>query len=527
MIKAASRRQSEEHQSRQQSTETDTASILVSNDSTAQSFAIDRKDGLHQDAAATILTFSEVQAIAIPPLSKSNQGRSPKGKRQTTPPPRAGTGPLRAPSAKDEGPLRPLQKSRKASSLSKKGCSSNTCDRVTAIDFDDMKSFDSRLYRLQNGAPAHGDTLPKTWDYVKQILFDNGEISLDTLNSPDGTDWIKARYEEVRLRIEAFWSSKAEPANNRDWASRHMESFSVFDQKRESKYWRHYEDRLYSPISTSWRELGQVAETDDDEETHNMIDDSHGRIQHGTNDMGTSPWIVGTDEVASGASSRFHASAREEPISSSGDGDREQGYIELEDGDEEQSDVDPNRVLADRMRDTVQPSDALIGTQELTELLSSITKHLAEGQGNGDATGSVTDIVLSDPASSESTGLQAVDNHPVSPTLASSKANVIRRRRASKSPSKLLEAFHYVKETLASATDETELGQYIDEPQASTIAIRGKKRKSRREKEVAIQEDLPDRKAVTQISKSPKTDLPKENLGEDEESADEYSTIST
>lgn len=529
-IKADWRRRSEEHKSRQASAKSDTVPIPTTDNNKAQSFSVDGRYGLYRDTAATNLTFSEIQAITIPPLSKSKQGKPSapaKGKGRPTSPSRIGEGSARAAPVEAEAPLQPLPDMRSSPSKSSSSSKENPSylrDRAT-FDFNDLSSFDSRLYRLQHGAPTHEKTLPKSWDYVKQILFDNGEITLDALYSDEGTKWIKARYEEIRLGVEACWASKPDPTDDRDWTQRHMEAFSVFDQKRGSKYWRHYEDNLNPTISTSRKELGQVAETDNDEESFYESHDPHGFWLHRATDSGTSPWIVGADEVASGASLPFHTRDEEEISPKFEDGNREQSYIDLGDGDEGQSDVDPDRTLVESMRDAIQSSDPVISTQELTNLLSPVTEYVVNDRvTTGDATGSVKDIVLSDSASFELNRLPAEDDDPASPTLASPKSNV-RKRGVLKSSPTLLEAFRYVKKTSGTAIDQADLSQHTNDLQAPGVAAWGQKRKSRNEQEVVIHEDSPDRQAVAQNLKSPGTDLPKENLEAEGEAAESPSDI--
>ncbi len=524
MIKAASRKTSEELESRQASAKSGSTSTLVSEDSMAQSFSVEKSHGLYRDAAATNLTFSDVQTIAIPPLPKSRIGKSlepANGKTRPESPPRVGEGSSTAPSAETPGLLQPLPDMRKTllkSSSSSEEYLSNPGGRAT-LDFNDLSSLDSRLYRLQNGAPGQGNTLPNSWDNVKQVLFENGEITLDTLYSHEGTRWIKARYEEVRLGVEAFWTSKPDPTEDRDLTLRHMETFSVFDQKPGSKYWRHYEDSLYRPSSTSRKEIGQVPETDDDGETYRESNEPYGLWLHRAIDKGTSPWILGADEVASGASSPFHAGAEEDISPNFEDGHREQSYIDPGDRGEEQSDVDYDRTLVESMQDAVQSSDPVISTQELRNLLSPVTEYMLDHRGSGDATGGVNDIVLSDPTTFEFNGSGAQDDDPANHTWVSPRMNISERRAPKSSPT-LLEAFRYVKRTSVSTVDQTDSSQHTHDLKASRVAGLGQKRKSRNEQEVIIREDSPDRQAIAQNFKSPRTDLPKENLEEGGEAVD-------
>ena len=119
------------------------------------------------------------------------------------------------------------------------------------IDFEALSFLDKTIYSLQKGAPAEGKTLPVPWQEVKQILFDEGEITMDELNSKAGTVWLKARYEGLCLGIEMFFRSKAEPASKMDWSLSYVEGSGVFDKKIGHRYWRHKVQSVVQPISTS------------------------------------------------------------------------------------------------------------------------------------------------------------------------------------------------------------------------------------------------------------------------------------
>ena len=137
------------------------------------------------------------------------------------------------------------------------------------LDYDKLEMLDRLTYRLQKGAPSQGNTLPMTWQEVKQVLFDYGEITLDELNSREGTEWLEARYKSVRLGIEAFFGSRPECSDKNDWTLLLTEGFDAFDKQRGSKYWKHHRHSVVSPTTTraTYRELGEVAETDDESES--------------------------------------------------------------------------------------------------------------------------------------------------------------------------------------------------------------------------------------------------------------------
>ena len=140
----------------------------------------------------------------------------------------------------------------------------------TSLEYNDLGQFDQLIYTLQKGAPVHGNTLPLSWQTVKQTLFDCGEITLDELNSEEATKWLKLRYECLRLGIEAFFKSKPETADKNDWTLFRYEGFDAFDKNCGTKYWKHRRQSIYSPsittINADRHELMEIAETDDEKE---------------------------------------------------------------------------------------------------------------------------------------------------------------------------------------------------------------------------------------------------------------------
>ena len=148
---------------------------------------------------------------------------------------------------------------------------SNLCNPFTEtvpLDYDKMERLDRLIYSLQKGAPIHGNTLPLSWQSVKQTLFEYGEITLDELNSREGTEWLKLRYESLRLCIEAFFDSKAEVADKSDWTLFYSEDFRAFDHDRGTKYWKHHKYSIVNPSAadskTSLTKVREVAGTDDE-----------------------------------------------------------------------------------------------------------------------------------------------------------------------------------------------------------------------------------------------------------------------
>ena len=139
-----------------------------------------------------------------------------------------------------------------------------------SLDYNKLDHFDQLIYSMQKGAPVHGNTLPLPWQTVKQALFDHGEITLDELNSEEATEWLKLRYEYIRLGIEAYFKSKPETADKNDWTFCKYEKFDAFDKEPGRKYWKHYRHSIFSPTTTTtnadYNKLMEVPETDEEEE---------------------------------------------------------------------------------------------------------------------------------------------------------------------------------------------------------------------------------------------------------------------
>ena len=143
------------------------------------------------------------------------------------------------------------------------------------LDYQKLEPLDRLIYSIQKGVPSYGGTLPMTWLEVKRVLFDYGELTLDELNSEEATEWLKARYDDVRLGVEAFFVvNGSEPSNKNDWTLYHIEGFDVFDKQRGSRYWKHRRHSVVSPFTmgASYRETGEVAETDNERDDHRGSD---------------------------------------------------------------------------------------------------------------------------------------------------------------------------------------------------------------------------------------------------------------
>lgn len=191
------------------------------------------------------LSLSGILSIAIPPLAdKSRSDCSPvEGKK-----PQQSKG-------------KTFGKSRLASISSRSSFGDQYSKRRLA-DFNTLTDLQRHLFLLQQGASPYSNTLPLTWERVKQILFEHGEITLDDLNSPEGTEWIKKLYDDTRQAVQAFFTSKNEPIDKRDWTILYTEGFNVFDKAPNTKYWKHYKDSIVQPVNSAADSAQHRADTE-------------------------------------------------------------------------------------------------------------------------------------------------------------------------------------------------------------------------------------------------------------------------
>ena len=171
--------------------------------------------------------------------------------------------------------------------------SGNAPTKQGDLDFNHLSNMELRLYILQRGAPPEGNTLPMSWDDVKQVLFEHGEITLDDLRSDEGTASVKALYKRICSGLQAFWACKAEPADKKEWTVLYVEDYDVFDKlpwskEVKSKYWRRYEDSIVRPTTSITRQH-QSNETAEDppftEHSLNQASRRHGAISKGSGNV--------------------------------------------------------------------------------------------------------------------------------------------------------------------------------------------------------------------------------------------------
>lgn len=240
-------RKAKRHTARKLSTETSTAP------SEDEGMTADESSKATGEASSTTASpvikpaFSEVVSVSIPSLQ-------PKSAVKSSPFPAMSTG-----IALSEPPSPPRTSKLRNPHLGE-----------ISLDYNELGQFDQLIYSLQKGAPVHGNTLPLSWQTVKQTLFDCGEITLDELNSEEATKWLKLRYECLRLGIEAFFKSKPEIAHKNDWTLFQYEKFDAFDKEPGRKYWKHHRHSIFSPTTTTinadHHELMEIPDTDDEKE---------------------------------------------------------------------------------------------------------------------------------------------------------------------------------------------------------------------------------------------------------------------
>lgn len=182
----------------------------------------------------------------------------------------------------------------------------------TSITWAEIAEMDRCVYLFQKGAPLDSKTLPQDWNLVvKKVLFDEGIITLDELNSQEGTELLKARYESVRLGLQNHFASRPEPVNQNDWTLSKTERFDVYDVKRGSRYWRHEKDSVVEGTNTTGNSniLGYAAEAAE----HVTDNGDYQRAVDKEQDMGDSKTPVSTPHVQNGGTNHDKSIAKRRP----------------------------------------------------------------------------------------------------------------------------------------------------------------------------------------------------------------------
>ena len=121
-----------------------------------------------------------------------------------------------------------------------------------SLSWAEFQVMDRRVFLLLKGASPH-EKSPQDWTDVKKVLFDEGVITFDELNSREGTELLQNRYESVRLGLHNFFGKKPEPGNKPEPVNRRFwtEGFHVYSMKQGSKYWKHQKHSVVEETKTS------------------------------------------------------------------------------------------------------------------------------------------------------------------------------------------------------------------------------------------------------------------------------------
>ncbi|KAL9044420.1 MAG: hypothetical protein Q9214_002440 [Letrouitia sp. 1 TL-2023] len=112
-------------------------------------------------------------------------------------------------------------------------------------EWESLAHLDRRLFKLRKGTPSN-QTLPLKWCQVAEKLIEES-FSPENLQSWGGWPVLASRYEVIRLKLEAFFGAKPEPAGLLEWDLMYAEDFDVYDLKSGEKYWHHSHDAVVRP----------------------------------------------------------------------------------------------------------------------------------------------------------------------------------------------------------------------------------------------------------------------------------------
>ena len=375
--------------------------------------------------------------------------------------------------------------------------------RKTSLDYNELGHFDQLIYSLQKGAPVHGNTLPVTWQTVKQTLFDHGEITLDELNSEEATKWLQLRYECLRLGIEAFFKSKPEIADKNDWTLFRYEGFDAFDKNRNTKYWKHHRHSIFNPYTTfitnDQYEPMEIAETDDENEGRRGQEEA-------------TPYNA--------------VNALEDQLTVSASDDSEWEGCETDDGElEEDSNHVDKRELEEGETTIIDlepwgsEDDTLVETMQGEEVVSS--EGLMSPGELGKTIGDFLDEPLGEPQVAKVPSPSDSRTNSDQPLTAGHKASESSCTTQEPSADTFSRGIQAINEVM----EEKFLQESIPLP-----SKRPKKRKAapEPEAEVEVHEDTPGgspriRRIIANNPPSPGTDLPKENLPDEAEHSSQVS----
>ena len=384
-----------------------------------------------------------------------------------------------------------------------------------SLDWAELRQMDRYAYILQKGAPVHGNTLPQDWthDLVNKVLFGEGVITLDEFTTWEGTEFLKTRYESVRLGLQNFFDSKPEPCSKNDWTLSKTEGFDVYDMDRGSKYWKH---RKYS-----------VVEGTKTISSSNILGFANGTAKYMTvsnNQEATDIISEEQDrEEAKAPTSMQHAKnertnsikfSLKRPPASKVDTE-ETMFVDREDNGDLSLIIETEDTLVANMRGEHVHS-SIMSDAALEKLLFPVEQYLGEN-----SIQEVTaEMVSSDPGSSESAGLVPARPDKTVGDVSSSIASEAKAMNLDTSSNRrLAEPISLGKEEMAPRAN-VGARDGSGEPQTPKVEVKTRKRKSKVDVTVAVYEDLPGRtplvkKMISMNPASPGTDIPKENLEDD------------
>ena len=337
-----------------------------------------------------------------------------------------------------------------------------------SLGWTEVQQIDRCMYLLQKGAPLYGNTLPQSWtDVVKKVLSDEGITTFDELNSREGIEILKARYENVRLGLQNSFDSKFEPVNRDDWTLANAEGFDVYDMERGSRYWKHQRNSIVEGIKTTSSSkllrfapgmVENIAENDGQQATESLSEER----------------VIHEAKVVKKKGTNLSSPKLKRPPAAQFDTERTT-VVDREDDGELGVIIETEDTLIESMRGEHVPS-SIMSIAMLEELLfpNELSSVASEAKATNLNTSSDRGLA----------GIVSLGKEETEPS-----ANVGRRDRSG-------------------------------EPQTPKADVKIKKRKSRVGIAIAVHEDLPGRtplvkKIVSMNPASPGTDIPKENLEAD------------
>ena len=377
----------------------------------------------------------------------------------------------------------------------------------TCLEYYKLEELDQLIYSLQKGAPVHGNTLPLSWQTVKQTLFDCGEITLDELNSEEATKWLKLRYECLRLGIEAFFKSKPETADKNDWTFFLCEEFDAFDKNRGTKYWKHHRHSIFSPSTTTinadHHEPMEVAETDDEKERRRGQEGATPCNQ--TIALEDQPTFSAIDHSKLGDFMTDNG-ALEEASNHADEGELQEGKTQIIDLEHWGS--EDNTLVEIMQGEEVMSSEGLMGHEELGKTIADFLN---------EPPSSLHDAKITIPSQSSMDGDQPL-NHPRTPSHGAPESSCTAQASSAHT---LLRGFQAINKVLEEKIPNEGIPIPVKRP-------RKRKAATESEADIEVHEDAPGgtpriRNIVANNPPSPGTDLPKENLQDEAEHSSQVS----